>query len=336
MIEALQNITLANPLWLLLLLIIPLYVYNQYILSKDTTTMVVLPHTAQYDFRPTWKTRLVSWMPIFSSMGWLFLVLAMSRPQLNLSEEVVKAEGIDIIIAMDISSSMLAKDFEPDRLEASKSLAQKFVKQRTHDRIGLIVFAGDAYTLSPVTTDHRIIIQLLQSIEVGMLKDGTAIGMGLSTAVNRLKALDSKSKVVIFLTDGVNNTGYIDPKISGEIAREMNIKVYTIGVGSQGYALMPKFRMQHGQFVYSKEKVEIDEELLKNIADITGGRYFRAADEHEMELIYNEIDQLEKTEMEVSTFRKQKDLYRYFVIIGLCLLFFYWFIKYHVITQFSK
>ena len=233
---------------------------------------------------------------------------------------MVKAEGIDIILAMDLSSSMLAKDFDPDRLTVSKEVAAKFVDKRVYDRIGLVVFAGDSFTQTPLTTDHNILKDFLANIVCGMLDDGTAIGMGLATATNRLKDSKSKSKVIILLTDGVNNAGYIKPLTAAEIAKEYDMKIYTIGVGTTGAALTPVNRRNDGKFVFGMSKVNIDEKLLSEISKMTGGRYFRATDEAMLNSIYDEIDQLEKTEMEVNVFKRYKDIFRIPLMLAFGLL----------------
>ncbi len=214
--------------------------------------------------------------PILRALTVICLIIALARPQLSLKEEKEKAEGIDIFLVMDLSSSMLAKDFQPDRLEVSKEVASGFVDMRNHDRIGLVVFSGEAYTQSPLTTDHLILKDLLGELKCGILQDGTAIGMGLATAVNRIKDSKAKSKVIILLTDGENNAGYIQPQTASEIAREYKTKVYTIGVGSTGDALAPVRQRADGQFIFGLTRVKIDEKLLTEIAEMTGGKYFLA------------------------------------------------------------
>ena len=268
----------------------------------------------------SWKEKAIKYLPILRYLALAALMLAMARPQQTLKEEVVKAEGIDIILAMDLSSSMLAKDFDPDRLTVSKEVAAKFVDKRVYDRIGLVVFAGDSFTQTPLTTDNNILKDFLANIECGMLDDGTAIGMGLATATNRLKNSKSKSKVIILLTDGVNNAGYIKPLTAAEIAEEYDMKIYTIGVGTTGAALTPVNRRNDGKFVFGMSKVNIDEKLLSEISKMTGGRYFRATDEAMLNSIYDEIDQLEKTEMEVNVFKRYKDIFRIPLILAFGLL----------------
>jgi Ca-activated chloride channel family protein len=267
---------------------------------------------------------MLKYLPFFRYIGMALIILAIARPQLVLKEEEVKAEGIDIMMVMDLSSSMLARDFKPDRLTASKKMAQDFIDKRSYDRIGLVVFSGESFTQSPLTTDHRIVKEFLASLQVGMLEDGTAIGMGLASAVNRLQESESKSKVVILLTDGVNNSGYIKPMTAAEIAKEIDVKVYTIGVGSMGAAETPTSRRSDGRFVFRYDRVQIDEELLTNISELTGGKYFRAIDEDSLESIYSEIDRLEKTEIEVSVFKRYSEEFRMFLFWAIVFLGLEW------------
>jgi len=320
MINYLKNIEFVDP-WLLLLGILPIAWYLwKFIKKKNSDTTFTLSSSEPIEQSSSIRSQM-TWLPdVLRLLGLLFLVVALARPQLTLKEEEVKAEGIDIMLAIDLSSSMLAKDFEPDRLEVSKEVAIDFVKKRPYDRMGLAVFAGEAFTQCPLTTDHTILTDFLETLAVGTLADGTAIGMGLATAVNRLKDSESKSKIVILLTDGVNNTGYIDPQTASEIAEEYDVKVYTIGVGSQGNALTPVNRRSNGQYVFRMSRVQIDEALLKGISKNTGGRYFRATDRDDLENIYAEIDRLEKTEIEVNVFKRYEDEFRNFLIIGLMLL----------------
>lgn len=250
------------------------------------------------------------------------LILAMARPQSEHAEEHVKGEGIDIFLVMDLSSSMLARDFEPDRLTVSKQVAIDFVSHRTYDRIGLAVFAGESYTQCPLTNDHEVLKEYLGSLACGTLEDGTAIGMGLAAAVNRLKESEAKSKVVVLLTDGVNNAGYIRPATAADIAKEFDIKVYTIGVGSYGQALSPVRRRSDGDYLFGITNVEIDEELLKMIAAETGGKYYRAVSAEALQQVYNEIDQLEKTEVDITVYKRYKELYYWPLVAGLLLLVF--------------
>ena len=266
------------------------------------------------------RGRLRALLPILRGIAFIALIIALARPQRILKEEEIKAEGIDIALVMDLSSSMLAQDFKPDRLEVSKRVAGDFVDKREFDRISLAVFAGEAFTQCPLTTDHRIVQEFLAGLKCGILEDGTAIGMGLATAVNRLKDSEAESKVVILLTDGVNNAGYVKPLTAAEIAREFNVKVYTIGVGTTGDALTPVSRRSDGRYIFGLARVEIDENLLRELAEMTGGKYFRATSEESLEQIYAEIDQLEKTEIEVTSIRRYTEEFHHFAFWGLIFL----------------
>ena len=250
------------------------------------------------------------------------LILALARPQT--SETSVKSKtnkGIDIVMAIDVSSSMLAQDLKPNRLNALKRVASNFIDDRISDRIGLVVYAGESYTLTPITSDKNIIKKSLSEIQYqGLIEDGTAIGMGLATSVNRLKDSKAKSKVIILLTDGVNNSGFIDPKIASELAAEYEIKTYTIGIGSNGTAKAPVGIMANGKFKYGITKVEIDEKLLKSIADLTGGQYFRATDNDKLKQIYSVINKLEKTEIEEFKYTNYKEKYRPFIFFALTIM----------------
>ncbi len=315
-----NNIEFSSPYWLLLLAIIPLMLLYKYYSKRQEIEPMTFSTLESISGLYSWKEKAIKYLPILRYLALAALMLAMARPQQTLKEEVVKAEGIDIILAMDLSSSMLAKDFDPDRLTVSKEVAAKFVDKRVYDRIGLVVFAGDSFTQTPLTTDHNILKDFLANIECGMLDDGTAIGMGLATATNRLKDSKSKSKVIILLTDGVNNAGYIKPLTAAEIAKEYDMKIYTIGVGTTGAALTPVNRRNDGKFVFGMSKVNIDEKLLSEISKMSGGRYFRATDEAMLNSIYDEIDQLEKTEMEVNVFKRYKDIFRIPLMLAFGLL----------------
>ena len=315
-----HNIEFSSPYWLLLLAIIPLMLLYKYYSKRQEIEPMTFSTLESISGLYSWKEKAIKYLPTLRYLTLAALMLAMARPQQTLKEEVVKAEGIDIILAMDLSSSMLAKDFNPDRLTVSKEVAAKFVDKRVYDRIGLVVFAGDSFTQTPLTTDHNILKDFLANIECGMLDDGTAIGMGLATATNRLKNSKSKSKVIILLTDGVNNAGYIKPLTAAEIAKEYDMKIYTIGIGTTGAALTPVNRRNDGKFVFGMSKVNIDEKLLSEISKMTGGRYFRATDEAMLNSIYDEIDQLEKTEMEVNVFKRYKDIFRIPLMLAFGLL----------------
>ena len=322
-----SNYDFQHPWLLLLLLLLPLMYWYRKQRVSEFHSKIRFPHAGSVEGISNIKTVLLKYLPILRYIGLIALILAIARPRLILKEEEVKAEGIDIILVMDLSSSMLARDFKPDRLTVSKRMAQEFVDKRTYDRIGLAVFAGESFTQSPLTTDHRIIKEFLGTLESGMLEDGTAIGMGLASAVNRLKDSESESKVVILLTDGVNNSGYIKPMTAAEIAKEIKVKVYTIGVGSMGYAVSPISRRNDGTYVFGTTKVEIDEELLGEISKLTGGQYYRATNEESLQKIYAEIDRLEKTEIEVNVFKRYSEEFRFFLRIGIIALFSEWLLK---------
>ena len=266
------------------------------------------------------KAKLAKWVePLYWTAIALFII-AIARPQREYAEEIVKGEGIDIFLVMDLSSSMLARDFDPDRLTVSKQVAIDFVSHRLYDRIGLAVFAAESYTQCPLTHDHNVLINYLQGLECGQLEDGTAIGMGLAAAVNRLKDSDAKSKVVVLLTDGVNNAGYIRPATAADVAREFNIRVYTIGVGSYGQAISPVRRRSDGEYMFALTNVEIDEALLQSISEQTGGKYYRATSKERLQRVYEEIDRLEKTEVEVTVHKEYQELYYWPLIAGFLLL----------------
>ena len=260
------------------------------------------------------------WLPWLRYIGLSLLIIALARPQQVLTEETIKGEGIDICMVIDLSSSMLARDFNPNRLEATKELATEFADKRQSDRLAVVTFAAEAFSQCPLTADKRIIAQVLNSLQAGMLADGTAIGMGLAAGVNRLKDSQNKSKVIILLTDGMNNAGYIEPLTAAKLAADLGIKVYVIGVGTQGQALAPIDRAGNGQYIFGYTQVEIDESLMAEIAELTKGQYFRATDKNSLEGIYNRIDQLEKSEIDIAVTKKNVDFFRVFLLSGLLLL----------------
>lgn len=315
-----DHITFANPQLLYLLLIIPLatlwYVLRHnkqqaYLQFSDASAMKALP--------VSWKVSARHLLFALRMIALGLLVVAIARPQSSSSGQNVSIEGIDIVLSLDVSGSMLARDLKPDRLEASKDVAAKFVEGRPNDRIGLVVFSGESFTQVPLTTDHAILLNMFKDIKSGMIEDGTAIGDGLATAITRLKDSQAISKVVILLTDGVNNSGSVDPMTAAEIAKVFGIRVYTIGVGSYGtapYPVQTPFGIQLRDM-----KVEIDEQLLQQIAEHTDGRYFRATSNEKLEEIYKEIDQLERSKIDVTEFkRKYEEFYPLvFLAIGLLL-----------------
>jgi Ca-activated chloride channel family protein len=266
---------------------------------------------------------------VFRFLALSTLILALARPQTkDVSTRTVTNSGIDIVMAIDVSSSMLAQDLKPNRLTALKRVASDFIGNRVSDRIGLVVYAGESYTKTPITSDKNIVKKSLREINFeGLIEDGTAIGMGLATAVNRLKDSRAKSKVIILLTDGVNNSGFIDPRIAAELAVEYNIKTYTIGLGSNGTAKAPIGVLPNGKFQYGLTKVEIDEALLRTIAKTTGGIYFRATDNQRLVEIYEEINKLEKTEIEEFKYYNFEEKYRPLALLALVLLVLEWVLR---------
>ena len=313
------HITLLHPWILLLLLLIPALV-AWYVLKGNRrypSLRFSMTHVLEQQ-APTWKVRMRHLLFALRMLALAFIILALARPQSSISRQDVSVEGIDIVIALDISSSMLAEDFQPNRLEAAKSIASDFVNGRPNDRIGLVAFSGEAFTQCPLTTDKNILTELFRQLKSGMIEDGTAIGDGLATAVNRLRESDAISKVIILLTDGENNRGNIDPLTAGEIAKKMGVRVYTIGVGTHGMAPYP-FKTPFGT-QYQNIEVKIDEKLLQDIAQMTGGKYFRATNNTTLRDIYAQIDKLEKSRIDVSEFHNRIDEFRPLIIIALLLL----------------
>ncbi len=315
-----NEITFANPGFLYLLaILIPLIIWYLLKLRDSQATLQVSSIEGLRKAPRTWKHILKHGMFVLRVIAIALLIIVLARPQSTDRWQNVSTEGIDILIALDISSSMLARDFQPNRLEASKDVAIEFISGRPNDRIGLVIFSGESFTQCPLTTDHAVVINLFKDVRSGMIEDGTAIGMGLATSVNRMKDSNAKSKVIILLTDGVNNKGAIAPITAAEIANTFGIRVYTIGVGSEGIAPYP-VQTPYGIQLQNME-VQIDEEILENIADMTKGKYFRATNNQKLIEIYQEIDQLEKTKIDVTEFSKKKEEYLSFLLLaGIFLL----------------
>jgi Ca-activated chloride channel family protein len=321
-----EGIYFANPNYLWLLLLLPVVIAWHIFTWKKSQASLKISSLAGFGKQSSLLTKLRPILFIFRILALGLIILAIARPQtVDISTRTRTNKGIDIIMAIDVSSSMLAQDLKPDRLSALKRVASAFVDDRLSDRIGLVVYAGESYTKTPITSDKSIVKGSLRGIAYqGLIEDGTAIGMGLATSVNRLKDSRAKSKVIILLTDGVNNSGFIDPKIAIELAVEFGIKTYTIGLGSNGTARAPVAILPTGEFKYGMTKVEIDEELLKEIASATGGIYFRATDNKKLEEIYAEINKLEKTEIEEFKYYNYEEKYRILVLLALVLLAFEW------------
>ncbi|MGB1269038.1 MAG: vWA domain-containing protein [Flavobacteriaceae bacterium] len=316
------NYEYVNPEFFWLLLVLPLLIV--WSVFKRKQQVVTLQMSSLKGFHDT--SLLPKLRPLLTLLRLLAItaiIVALARPRtVDVSSKTKTNKGIDIVMAIDISGSMLAKDLKPNRLEALKKVAGNFIKGRPNDRIGLVLYAGESYTKTPITSDKSIVLGALNEVQYdNRISDGTAIGMGLATAVNRLKDSKAKSKVIILLTDGVNNSGTIDPKIASELALNFGIKVYTIGLGTNGMALSPIGIRPNGHFIFDKVKVEIDEKLLKEIAKKTGGKYFRATDNKKLKEIYSEINKLEKTEVEEFKFYNYDEKFRFFALLGIGLFF---------------
>ncbi|MBS1593773.1 MAG: VWA domain-containing protein [Bacteroidetes bacterium] len=330
----LSHITWANQwvLWLIPVVAILATVWWYLRRRRQYPTLTFSDTSAFKGFQSPLKGVLKKYAPLLRILSLGFLLVALARPQSSYDESKSTTEGIDIVLAMDVSTSMLSQDFKPNRLEAAKSVALDFVEGRPHDRIGLVVFAGESFTQCPVTIDHVIVKNQLKDIKNGILEDGTAIGMGLSTAVQRLKDSESKTKVVILMTDGVNNRGIIDPRMAADIATQFGVRCYTIGVGKNGQALTPVAMGPNG-LIFDYAEVQIDEALLKSIADKTGGRYYRATDNKTLKGIFEQIDKLEKTKINVSAFTHKTEKFQLFALIAAALLLIEWILRYTVLRS---
>ena len=314
-----SDIEFAYPFVLYGLVIIPVIVFWYWKRNKKTTPDITYSSLKVFGtLKPTLKERLRHLPFVLRMLTLAVLIVALARPQTYSTGENVYTEGIDIAMVLDISGSMLAEDFEPNRLEAAKDVINDFVQGRTSDKIGLVVFARDSFTQCPLTIDYSVLRNLLKDIKSGMINDGTAIGNAIANGVNRLKDSDAKSKVMILITDGVNNAGEVDPVTAAQIAETFGIRIYTIGVGTRGEAPYP-FNTPLGTR-YQMVPVEIDENLLQQISGMTGARYFRATNNEKLKEIYNEIDKLERSRVEVLSYRNTKELFYSWAGTGLILL----------------
>ena len=314
-----ENIEFANPKLLWLLLLVPLVILWYVLRHKKQETSMQFSDTYGFAKLPkTWKSYLRHLLFALKMAALALLIVALARPQSSSTNSTSNIEGIDIVMAMDVSGSMLARDLKPDRLTAAKNVASDFVKGRPGDRMGLVIFSGETFTQVPLTTDHGVMLNMLAEMKNGLIDDGTAIGDGLATAISRLKDSEAISKVVILLTDGLNNAGSVDPYTAAEMARLFGVRVYTIGVGSYGtapYPVQTPFGTQIQQM-----KVEIDEKLLTNVANTTGGKYFRATSNQKLDEVYQEIDKLERSKIEVTEFRRLHEEFYPLVAWALALL----------------
>ncbi len=330
----LENIQFANPGFFWLLLLLPLAAAWYFFKRKEETASLKISSIKGFS-SDSFLTGLKPLLFVLRLLALAAIITALARPQTeDISSKTKTTQGIDIVMAIDVSSSMLARDLKPNRLAALKEVASDFIRERPNDRIGLVVYAGEAYTQTPITSDKAIVLDALKSITFGKLNDGTAIGMGLATAVNRLKDSEAKSKIIILLTDGVNNSGFIEPQTAAEMTAEYGIKTYTIGIGSNGNALSPIAYNADGSFRYGMRPVEIDEALLQSIADITGGKYFRATDNDKLEAIYDEINKLEKTDIEEFKYYRYEEKFRSWVLLAGALLLFEWLIRNTIFRSF--
>ena len=324
-----DNLVFKNPEFLWLLLLIPVIIFFMYYFRFKKVSNLKISSFDNFKTK-SFKSKLYPLLNTLRIISIALVILALSRPQeISNSSRTKTSSGIDIVIAVDISSSMLAQDLKPNRLEALKSVASEFINDRINDRIGLVIYAGESYTKTPVTSDKEVVINSLTEISFdGIIDDGTAIGMGLATSVNRLKDSKAKSKVIILLTDGVNNSGFIDPSTASDLASTYGIKTYTIGLGTNGNARAPVALNPNGSFRFGITKVEIDEDLLNEVADKTGGKYFRATDNRKLEEIYEEINKLEKTEVEEIKYSDVDEKYRPFALLAFALISLELFLKY--------
>ncbi|MEO6760086.1 MAG: VWA domain-containing protein [Saprospiraceae bacterium] len=312
--------TLAEPYWLLLLLLLPLLIYRyEKAAPKRHVTLQVSRQSAMQGVK-TWVVYARSWIQGLRWAAMVLIVIALARPQRLWQEQKTEAEALDILLTMDISPSMLTQDFPPDRLTVAKRMANDFASRRPYDRLGLVVFSGGAFTQCPLTNDRRILQAFVNNLQVGRLKDGTAIGLGLATAVNHLKDSEAKSKVVILITDGENNAGDIGPIRAAEIAKALGVRVYTVGIGSEGVVQSPTYQRDDGSFAFGPRTMTFDTRLLEEVASLTGGKFYRAKSSQDLQAIYAEIEGLEKTKITTTTLKHITEMFFWFLNIAFSLL----------------
>ncbi len=321
MIDYIKDISFENPYWFLIFIAVIFFAIHYYFTHSRQKAYISLSSLDWVNIGDikSWRQRLIHLPIILRLIALSVLIIVMARPQVSNSRQQVDVEGIDIIMALDVSGSMMAMDFKPDRLEASQKIAKKFIDNRTNDRIGLVVFGSEAFTQCPLTIDHQVLKNLFDPIKYGIVEDGTAIGDGLATAINRLKDSEAVSKVVILLTDGVQNSGNFDPGTAATLAKTYGIRVYTIGIGKIGMAPTPVQDFD-GRWVIVDMPVRIDEDVLKSVSKETDGKYFRATSNTNLEEIYNEIDKLEKSKIEVNVFKNRYDKFFLPLIIAITFL----------------
>lgn len=331
-----MKLEFLNPEYFILLLVIPFIILWYYLNRNKLNNSIKFSNSGAFENTANFYSNFKLLLKVFRLISLALIITALARPQIiDTSTRVKTNSGIDIIMAVDVSASMLAKDLKPNRLDALKNVADEFIKNRVSDRIGLVEYAGESYTKTPLTTDKSIILKSLREIKYNnIIEGGTAIGMGLATSVNRIKDSKSKSKVIILLTDGVNNAGFIDPLTAAELAKEYDIKIYSIGLGTNGLALSPVGINARGKLNYANIQVEIDEELLSQISEMSGGKYFRATDNSKLKEIYDEIDKLEKTEIEEFKYYSVDEKFRVFLILAIILIVFELLMKFTILKSF--
>lgn len=324
-----NNFEFHSPEFLWLLILIPLLAFWNFYSRKKDSAQLTISSVKGFKIQASILPKLKPLLYFLRLVALSCLIIALARPRnVAVSKKTKSNKGIDIVMAIDVSASMLAKDLKPNRLEALKRVAADFVDRRPNDRIGIVVYAGESFTQTPITSDKSIVKRTISEIKWGQLEGGTAIGMGLGSAVNRLKKSKAKSKIIILLTDGVNNAGFVDPNTATELAKGNKIKVYTIGIGTNGMAPFPWAKdPRTGKISFRNQQVEIDEALLKHIAKETEGKYFRATDNSKLKAIYNEIDKLEKTKIEEFKYYNYTEKYRLLVLIAGVLLLFEFILK---------
>jgi Ca-activated chloride channel family protein len=318
----LKEVSFLNPEFFWFFLLLPAAILWHIWKRKQLSATLKISSVKGFKAQKSWIAKLKPYLFVLRLLALSSLIIALARPRkVDISSQTKSTKGIDIVMAIDVSGSMLAKDLKPNRMEALKKVATRFVEGRPNDRIGIVVYAAEAYTKNPVTSDKAVVQESLRGIKYdNVIQDGTGIGMGLTTAVNRLKDSKAKSKVIILLTDGVNNAGFIEPETASQIAKEYGIKVYTIGIGTNGNAMFPYAYAPNGGFLFKMMPVEIDVNLLQAIARNTGGKYYRANSNDKLESIYNEINKLETTEIQELKFYDYDEKYRLFVWIALVLV----------------
>jgi len=331
-----MNLEFLNPEYFILLGVIPIIILWNYLNRDKLNNSIKFSNSEAFKNSSNIYSILKVSLRYLRMISLVLIITALARPQvIDTSTRVKTNSGVDIIMAIDVSASMLAKDLKPNRLDALKNVADEFIKNRVTDRIGLVEYAGESYTKTPLTTDKSITLKSLREIKYNnIIEGGTAIGMGLATSVNRIKDSKAKSKVIILLTDGVNNAGFIDPITAAELAKEFQIKIYSIGLGTNGLALSPVGIDARGKFNYANVQVEIDEKLLTQISEMTGGKYFRATDNERLKEIYSDIDKLEKTEIEEFKYYSVDEKFRYFLVPAILLIVFELIMKLTILRSF--